>query len=528
MKINTPVTGREVPVPRGECILSTTTTRGIITYADETFCRIAKFSLDELIGKPHNIVRHPDMPPLAFEDLWKTIKGGKSWFGLVKNRCKDGDHYWVDAYVTPILENGEISEYQSVRIHAEEDCVRRAEEIYGALGRKKTDPIPERFLPPKRNLKAKIRLALAATVLATALPFLLPLPLAVDLSLALLLGVWTGTRLLGKAMAPIHEVVDEARTIYQNPIAQYVYTGRTDEAGAIRLAFKALRMQAIGVLGRVDDISKAVLKSATSVRESAVMTNERSKAQNEQTQQMAAAMEELSVSAKSVADNTRVATEDAQESESKAEEGLKVLRRTERTVKELAESVNQIAGEIGSLVQENSRIHQALEIINEIAEQIKLLALNATLEATRAGEHGKGFAIVAQEIRTLAKHTEEATSDIADILKSLQQKAEGSQALMSSSTDIAHQSVDKMNEGMESFDGIRESVEKILQMNQVILTSTNEQSEVTEDMAQRIVSISSAARDLDQQAEALTRNGEKLVETSKHMGRLVEQFWLRA
>lgn len=97
------------------------------------FIKISGFTEEELLGQPHNIVRHPDMPPAAFEHMWSTLKSGRSWMGLVKNRCKNGDHYWVSAYVTPIAKNGSIVEYQSVRTKPEPEQVLAAEKLYTQL-----------------------------------------------------------------------------------------------------------------------------------------------------------------------------------------------------------------------------------------------------------------------------------------------------------------------------------------------------------------------------------------------------------
>ena len=97
-------------------IVSKTDIKGNITYVNDMFCKVAKYTREELIGKPHNIVRHPDMPAWAFEDLWKTISSGKLWQGQVKNKCKDGSYYWVNATIAPILgDNGKPIEYMAVR-----------------------------------------------------------------------------------------------------------------------------------------------------------------------------------------------------------------------------------------------------------------------------------------------------------------------------------------------------------------------------------------------------------------------------
>ena len=133
MKINLPVSQREVPVDAQANILSTTDLKGALTYANDDFVEICGFSRDELLGRNHNLVRHPDMPAAAFAHLWQTLKAGKSWMGLVKNRCKNGDHYWVSAHVTPVFRHGQVVEYQSVRRAASAEQVARAEALYARL-----------------------------------------------------------------------------------------------------------------------------------------------------------------------------------------------------------------------------------------------------------------------------------------------------------------------------------------------------------------------------------------------------------
>lgn len=133
MKINLPVTNTEREVKASQNILSTTDLKGAITYVNPDFIAISGFDEDELIGRNHNVVRHPDMPPAAFDSLWTNMKAGQPWMGMVKNRCKNGDHYWVDAFVMPIRENGTAVEYQSVRFKAERSWVQRAETIYKRL-----------------------------------------------------------------------------------------------------------------------------------------------------------------------------------------------------------------------------------------------------------------------------------------------------------------------------------------------------------------------------------------------------------
>ncbi|APX93001.1 chemotaxis protein [Halomonas sp. 1513] len=130
MKNNQPVTQREFVLDDEHFLISRTDLKGRISYANPAFIEVSGFTHEELIGAPHNLVRHPDMPPEAFANLWQTLQEGETWRGLVKNRRKNGDHYWVDANVTPIVENGEVAGFTSVRVKASREAIEAAEAAY--------------------------------------------------------------------------------------------------------------------------------------------------------------------------------------------------------------------------------------------------------------------------------------------------------------------------------------------------------------------------------------------------------------
>ncbi len=130
MKINMPVTNVEYPINENISIVSKTDIKGVITYANEDFIRISGFSRDELIGKSHNVVRHPDVPAEFFEDMWKSLKAGRPWTGVVKNRCKNGDYYWLLNNVAPYYENDQLVGYMSVRLKASPEQIEAASDAY--------------------------------------------------------------------------------------------------------------------------------------------------------------------------------------------------------------------------------------------------------------------------------------------------------------------------------------------------------------------------------------------------------------
>jgi aerotaxis receptor len=160
MKKNMPVTDVEIPFPSGRNLVSKTDLKGVITYANDEFIRISGFTESELLGKSHNIVRHPEMPPQAFADLWSTIQQGKPWRGMVKNRTKQGDFYWVDATVVPLLKDGQIEGYMSVRSEPHREQIRQAEALYQELNRT-GQPVQ------KKRLTLTLRTQLIAVFLLT-------------------------------------------------------------------------------------------------------------------------------------------------------------------------------------------------------------------------------------------------------------------------------------------------------------------------------------------------------------------------
>ncbi|MCK5335059.1 MAG: PAS domain-containing protein, partial [Gammaproteobacteria bacterium] len=149
MRINEPVTHNEIVMREDQFLVTKTDLKGIMTFINRDFIEISGFSREELMGKNHNMVRHPDMPPAAFEDLWNTVKAEKPWVGMVKNRAKNGDHYWVEANVTPIMEGGRVSGYMSVRNKPSRDKIAAAERLYADLNAGKA---------PKKSIMSRLNI----------------------------------------------------------------------------------------------------------------------------------------------------------------------------------------------------------------------------------------------------------------------------------------------------------------------------------------------------------------------------------
>lgn len=521
MKKNLPITNNENDFPESATILSTTDPKGIITYANQDFVDICGFSLDELMAQNHNIVRHPDMPPAAFDNLWDTIKTGAPWMGVVKNRCKNGDHYWVDAYVTPIMQNGDIVEYQSVRHKAKRDWITRAEETYKSIN----EGTAIRAL--RKNLSLNIKLLLIALfalfpILGLLLMLEAPSPVYIAGAVILSLGIaYLGIRLV---LAPLGKVIDEAHEIFNNPLMRYVYTGRTDDIGQIQLALKMVQSELGAVVGRMDDsmehLSEASSRTATSVDQ----TSQGMIRQQNEITQVVTAMTEMSATVQEVAKNAAEAATAANQGQTSADTGSSEINQVINAIAALAKETEQAAEVIGRLGESSDRIGTVLDVIKGIAEQTNLLALNAAIEAARAGEQGRGFAVVADEVRSLAVRTQEATGEIQKMIEQLQKETQQAVQVMEQGRDMAKTSVEKGAVARNTFSTIADEVSHINDMNTLIATAVEEQSAVAEEINHNLININSVTEATSDSATQASDIMSRLAQEMEHAERLIKQL----
>ncbi len=525
MKINTPVTDTEVDYPEDYNILSTTNLKGALTYCNDHFVEVSGFTEDELIGRNHNVVRHPDMPPAAFADLWSHLKSEKPWMGIVKNRCKDGNYYWVDAYVTPIKENGVVNEYQSVRTKPDRNIVRRAETVYRQLMQGQT-PLALRL--PKFSIRSKL-----ATGFALALAP--PLWALIGNSALVSPATWTIVGLsLMTAVATTHLVSRRitagarmAREVIDNPIMQLIYTDSTDEVGAMALAMKMRTSELRAVVGRISDSSQQLKGSAESLASTIERTNVRVHEQQSQTDQVAAAMHEMSATVQEVARNAAYAADATTEAQQAADEGRAVVTETIQSIRDVAGCVEQAAEVINQLHSNAANIGTVVDVIRGIAEQTNLLALNAAIEAARAGEQGRGFAVVADEVRTLAQRTQQSTQEIQDMVERLQAGANKAVRAMESGTEQTESSVQRATAAGTALEAITRVITKISDMSTQIATASEEQSAVAEEINSNVAAINELSQGTADEAYQNGEISQKLIHEARRQQQLVTQFQRR-
>ncbi|MFL7024818.1 PAS domain-containing methyl-accepting chemotaxis protein [Enterovibrio norvegicus] len=516
MRVNNPVTDKEIRFPVDYNLLSTTDTRGIIKYVSDEFCEVAGYTRDELIGQPHNMVRHPSMPPAAFQNMWDFIKSGKSWMGMVKNRSQNGDHYWVNAFASPIKSNGQIVEYQSVRMVPDRKAVDRAEKLYPQLLAGKT---PSALKMPRSRLwqRASMWFGLSA-VLAGGAGFFGGFIASVAVQFVVsIVAIYMLTRRLER-------VTSRARSAYDNPLMEFIYNGAIDDVSEIELALKMREAELNAVVGRIMDGSDQVLAAANLAKENGQRTSSNLDRQNAETDQIAAAINQMSATANDMSGNTQSASDAAMEAQEATLAGMETVGKTVDAIQHLAKQLDTASSVISELEEHGKRIGAVSDVIQGIAEQTNLLALNAAIEAARAGEQGRGFAVVADEVRALAQRTQESTSEIQDVISQIQNGTKQAVESMERGTALSVDCVSSAEQAGEVLRRSQELVTDINDRNHQIATAVQEQAAVSNEMNGNIQSVSEVSQETINIARESVDEAETLYQALQEQKRLVKQF----
>lgn len=464
-------TNTEYTLHDEDFLVSRTDLTGRITYANLTFIKVSGFTWEELKGAEHKIVRHPSMPKEAFHDLWATLKAGRAWNGLVKNRRKNGDYYWVQAHVTPYFERGQLVGYASVRVKPKPERVQLAENLYkdiaagrsisyqlkdGEIQRKGIVGMLGRINPHALNFQ--IALFSVVAVVLSALSFFVLETVgeekntllwgAVCASLSAVVMGLMGWQVLRSVTAPLHEAMKFSSQIAAGNLTVQLPDLGDTELGRLSNLMDIMRKSLASITMDVNSTISNVSQASVSIADSNDLLATRTDEQAASLQETAASLEEITSTVEQNAANARHANQ--------------LAEHASQAVHESGDVMEKVVSKMSVISDGSQKMSEIIGLIDSIAFQTNILALNASIEAARAGDHGRGFAVVATEVRHLAGRSASAAQEIRHLIDDSREQINDGVQLVKTAERV--------------IDGVIESVVKVSDIMSEISSASVEQS----------------------------------------------------
>lgn len=553
------------------CVVSEADLKGNITYVNDLLCEVSQYSREELIGQPHNIFRHPDMPKSVFKEMWATIGSGKIFRGIVKNRKKDGSAYWVDALIAPVLgPNGKPVKYIGVR-YVITDSVLKQQELEGQMGAIDSALAYIEFNPDGTIIKANdlflkalkygsrqeiegrhhrifcdveytktneydqfwanLRNGIAQSgefkrvgrdgseiwIQASYSPVkdekgnvVKVIKLATDIT---------------NVKTPVLRIKDIISEIAQGNLCESFDMKASDYVGEMGDALNdaienlnALLRSINGVTKQVSESasntlvkSENMLKTTQEVASAIQQMAEGVQQQAVQTDEVSKLIEQVSQSSDDMGQKAQIINKSAEEGKTKANDGLETLRMVVSSMEEIQSSAETTSASIEILTKRSEEIARTLNVITDIASQTNLLALNAAIEAARAGDAGRGFAVVAEEIRKLAEDSRKSTVDIERVIKEVQKDINGAEKSISSMVRSVASGSEASGKAELVFQEIEKSSAETLSLSKDILAATGAQKSSIETTVKNIEQIVVVT-------EESASGSEQIATSSKELG----------
>ena len=504
------VTDQETLVPEGQFIYSQTDSKGIVTEANAVFAKISNYAVSEMVGRPHNLVRHPDMPKQAFADLWRDLKAGLPWHGMVKNRRKDGGFYWVMANATPLHTKGQISGYQSIRTAPTREQIKAADAVYRRIQN------GDKSIRIEHGRVVPVRSALATSIHTFEHKIILP-------SLATLLSVFLGFSVL--FLGNQHhwlQYLASAAFFFAAVQAGYMlllflpklirdirlldtYLDDVLRSGDLTKELELNRLDSVGEVGRKLALTVAWFRTSllslkntlesvqgitSQVGDNVHEIKQAANTQHDATNSVAAAIEEMSLAIAEISQRLNDTEGAVNRTGEQATTGTNVSLRASAEIMNLASAIAEITTQVQALSASSKQIGAIAGAIRGIADQTNLLALNASIEAARAGDAGRGFTVVANEVRLLSDRTMQATKSIDSLIGKITTDSDRAINGIHIGSGQVETTVSLFHEAENSLNQINIMMNDAVHMVSGIATASTEQTAAVHEISTHIANVS--------------------------------------
>lgn len=547
MRKNLPITNQEIKVPINSVLISRTDMKGRISYVSQDFANISGFSEEEMLGEPHNLIRHPDVPFEIFREMWETIQDGNPWSGIVKNRAKSGDYYWVDATVTPVMNEGVISGYMSVRKKATEDQIKRAEILFSQLKNTKS------FLWILREGIQILfkKLGLSGKIIVYALLVFVPLLFANfewirnGLIVLPMLGVFCGSigilfliNTILNYRKEIREIISIQKEIVSgNFLMEIPEKKGNSEIFEIRSSLRVFVISIWGLLVQIKENFEKNQELYQYLSQSSEQFQSKTQNQAASVEQTASASHELSSTLDEIVKSIHLQSTGLtaiNDGIGKVNESIQNVSKSMDNLSFQTSSVKEKASQsektfekailaMNEIKEYSSGISNIIGIITSISEKTNLLSLNASIESARAGEAGKGFSVVAEEISKLASRTRDSIKDIVNLIDNTTKAVNLGAEKFQESLSIVKQLTDYIGEVNSSATIVRASLFAQAEKLGEIRKNTDQVNQLGETVSESSGFQKTASDEISLSMQNIAESSELIARTSGEIKQLVDE-----